>query len=106
VSLKEAIAKMTGRSAARLGLTDRGIMAVGRKADLVIFDATAIADRGTLQEPDLSPVGIDPVIVNGTIVLSKGSPTGARPGHALRPNRTQASARGLRIGGLRAFDGI
>ena len=72
----------------------------------MIFDATAIADRGTPQEPDLSPVGIDPVIVNGTIVLSKGSPTGARPGHALRPNRTQASARGLRIGGLRAFDGI
>jgi N-acyl-D-amino-acid deacylase len=106
VPLEEAIAKMTGRSAARLGLTDRGIIAVGRKADLVIFDAAAIADRGTPQEPDLSPVGIDTVIVNGTIVLSKGSPTGARPGHALRPNRTQASARALRIGGLRAFDGI
>ena len=49
VSLEEAIAKMTGRSAARLGLTDRGIIAVGRKADLAIFDATAIADRGTPQ---------------------------------------------------------
>jgi N-acyl-D-amino-acid deacylase len=106
VSLEEAIAKMTGRSAARLGLTDRGTVAVGRKADLVIFDATAINDRGTPQEPSLSPVGIDTVIVNGTIVLSKGSPTGARPGHALRPKRTQASARALRIDGLLAFDGI
>jgi N-acyl-D-amino-acid deacylase len=106
VSLEEAIAKMTGRSAARLGLTDRGTIVVGQKADLVIFDATAINDRGTPQEPDLSPVGIDTVIVNGTIVLSKGSPTGARPGHALRPKRTQASARALRIGGLPAFHGI
>ena len=106
VSLEEAIAKMTGRSAARLGFADRGIIAVGRKADLVIFDATAIADRGTPQEPDLSPVGIDTVIVNGTVALSKGNPTGARAGHALRPSRPQASAKALRIGRLRVFDGV
>jgi N-acyl-D-amino-acid deacylase len=105
VTLEAAIAKMTGQSAARLGLTDRGIIAVGRKADFVIFDENAIADRGTPQEPALAPVGIDAVVVNGTMVVSKGIPTGARPGHALRPNRTQASARALRVGPRRLVDG-
>jgi N-acyl-D-amino-acid deacylase len=98
VTLEEAIAKMTGRSAARLGLTDRGIIAIGRKADLVVFDAGAVADRGTPQQPALSPIGIDAVAVNGTLVLSNGTPTGARPGHALRPNRAQPSAGAWRIG--------
>jgi N-acyl-D-amino-acid deacylase len=92
VPLEEAIAKMTGRSAARLGFSDRGLIAVGRKADLVVFDPDAIGDRGTPQEPALSPVGIDTVVVNGTVVLASGKPTGARPGHALRPHRTQRSA--------------
>jgi len=105
VPLEEAIAKMTGRAAARLGLSDRGVIAVGRKADLVVFDPAAIVDRGTPQQPSLSPVGIDAVVVNGTLVLSNGTPTGARPGHALRPNRTQASAGWWRIGPRRFVDG-
>ncbi len=84
VSLEEGIAKMTGRTAARLGLADRGVIAIGRKADLVVFDAASIADRGTPQDPALSPVGIDSVIINGQIVLASGAPTGARPGRALR----------------------
>jgi N-acyl-D-amino-acid deacylase len=102
VPLEEAIAKMTGRTAARLGLADRGTIATGRKADIVIFDPGAIADRGTPQEPGLPPVGLDAVIVNGTLVWWGGKPTGARPGRALRPNRSQASARTYELGPVAA----
>lgn len=84
ISLEEAIAKMTSRSAAMLGLADRGVVAVGKKADVVIFDAATIADRGTPQEPALAPVGVDTVIVNGQVVLDRGEVTSARPGRALR----------------------
>jgi N-acyl-D-amino-acid deacylase len=84
VSLPEAVAKMTGRSAAFAGLGDRGILAAGRKADLVVFDAERIEDHGTPAEPSRPPAGIDYVIVNGEVALEKGEPTSARAGRALR----------------------
>lgn len=67
VTLEEPIAKMTGRSAGRLGLGDRGVVGPCRKADLVVFDPATIADRGTPADPAQSPVGIDVVIVNGEV---------------------------------------
>jgi N-acyl-D-amino-acid deacylase len=82
--LHEAIAKMTARSASRIGLQDRGLLAAGKYADVVVFDAKAIADRGTPQEPSLAPVGMRQVIVNGEIVLRDGRQTDARPGRGLR----------------------
>ena len=82
--LAGAIAKMTGRPAARLGFDDRGVVAIGRKADLVVFDAAGIQDRGTPTDPAAAPVGMRDVIVNGQIVLGDGRLTGARPGVALR----------------------
>lgn len=82
--LEEAIARMTSRTAARIGLPDRGMLAAGKYADLVIFDAATIIDRGTPQEPSLAPVGIRHVIVNGELVLRDGQATDARPGRALR----------------------
>jgi N-acyl-D-amino-acid deacylase len=84
VTLENAIAKMTGRSAAQLGLADRGVVAAGRKADLVIFDPETIADRGTPADPSAAPVGIHVVVVNGQVVLDSGAVTDARPGRALR----------------------
>ncbi len=84
VSLEEGIAKMTGRSAARLHLADRGVLAAGKKADVVVFDQATIADRGTPQDPSQSPVGIDYVLVNGDVVLDPSGPTPARPGRALK----------------------
>jgi len=84
LSLEAAVAKMTGRSADQLGLEDRGRLAPGRKADVVVFDAGTIADRGTKQDPDQMPVGVQHVIVNGTLVLDGGRPTGTRPGRGLR----------------------
>jgi N-acyl-D-amino-acid deacylase len=84
VTLEEAIAKMTSRTAARIKLADRGVLAAGKYADLVVFDARTIIDRGTPQEPSLAPVGMRHVIVNGELVLRDGQATAARPGRALR----------------------
>ena len=84
ITLENAVAKMTSRSATMLGLTDRGVVAAGKKADLVIFDPETIADRGTPQDPGQAPVGVDTVIVAGQVVLEGGVVTSARPGQALR----------------------
>src|SRR5919201_6680771 len=84
ITLPDAIAKMTGRSAAQLGMPDRGIVAAGRKADLTIFDPAAIQDRGVPDNAAQSPVGVSYVIVNGEIVLDNGRMTSARPGRGLR----------------------
>lgn len=88
--LEEAVAKMTGRSARRLGLSDRGVLVAGSKADVVVFDAAAIEDRGTPAEASLAPTGIRHVLVNGQLVLHDGQMTGARPGTALRRPSRQA----------------
>ena len=82
--IEAAIAKMTSRTAARIGLVDRGQLLPGKFADVVVFDARTIIDRGTPQEPSLAPVGMRHVIVNGELVLRDGQATAARPGRALR----------------------
>jgi N-acyl-D-amino-acid deacylase len=84
VPLSEAIAKMTGRSAKQLGFTDRGTIAAGKKADITIFDAATIADRGTPENPSQSPVGVRFLVVNGQVVLDAGRATAARPGRGLK----------------------
>lgn len=89
VPLEEAIAKMTSRTAALIGLTDRGLLASGKYADVVVFDARTIIDRGTPQDPSQAPVGIRHVVVNGSLVLHDGQPTAARPGRALRRGGSQ-----------------
>lgn len=88
LSLEAAVAKMTSRSASVLGLADRGRVAPGMKADLAIFDAATIIDRGTPTEPAQAPVGMRHVIVNGQVVLDGGELTAARPGRALRRTAT------------------
>jgi N-acyl-D-amino-acid deacylase len=84
IELPEAISKMTGRSAAQLGMPDRGIVAVEKKADLTIFDPDAIQDRGVPGNASQPPVGMAYVIVNGQVVLENGKMTSARPGRGLR----------------------
>jgi N-acyl-D-amino-acid deacylase len=84
VPLEEAIAKTSGRLASHIGLADRGIVAPGKKADLVVFDPDVVADRGTPDEPSTPPVGIRYVVVNGVVVLDDGAPTGAHPGRPVR----------------------
>jgi N-acyl-D-amino-acid deacylase len=69
LSLPEAIHKSTAKPAARLNLTDRGLVRPGYLADLVLFDPETIASRSTYQAPVADPVGISYLIKNGEIVL-------------------------------------
>ncbi len=87
LTLEEAVAKMTGRSAAQAGLADRGVVAPGKKADLVVFDPNTIADRATKQEPAQMAAGVAHVIVNGVVELEQGALTGRRAGRGLRRSR-------------------
>jgi N-acyl-D-amino-acid deacylase len=84
IPLEEAIRKMTSLPASILGLTDRGTITDGQWADLVIFDPATVADRATFEDPFQYPVGIDTVVVNGTVVLDEGQHTNARPGKVLK----------------------
>jgi N-acyl-D-amino-acid deacylase len=84
LQLEDAIRKMTWASAGRLGLSDRGLLREGWKADIACFDADRVIDRATYSESRLPPAGIPYVIVNGTLVIDAEQPTGALPGRALR----------------------
>lgn len=82
--LEEAIAKMTSRPAARLGLADRGTIAVGKKADLVLFSAERVRETATFQDPHQYPEGVEYVILNGRVVVDGGEHTGTLAGRVLR----------------------
>ncbi len=84
LSLEETIRQMTSSPARRLGLTDRGLIKEGFKADLVVFDPQTITDRATYAEPRQYPDGIDYVIINGEIVVAEGKHTGILAGRALK----------------------
>ena len=81
--LQEAIRKMTSAPAARLKLADRGTIAVGKVADLVLFDPATIADRSTFQDPFVLATGVKGVWVSGVRVWDGAKPTGAVPGQML-----------------------
>ena len=74
---------MTSLPARRLSLSDRGRIAPGMKADLVLFDPATVIDRSTFEEPRKLAEGIVWVAVNGQAVWEKGKATGARPGRVL-----------------------
>ena len=87
LSLEEAIRKMTSAPAARLGLRDRGIIRDGMVADLVVFDPATVRSTATYDEPRSYPIGIEEVVVAGTLVVDHGAHGGATPGRALRHGR-------------------
>lgn len=87
LGLEEAVHKMTGAPAARLGLTTRGRLADGLAADIVVFDPATVRALATYDEPRQFPEGIGHVIVNGELVVDGGVHTGALPGRALRHGR-------------------
>ncbi len=87
MSLPNAIRKMTSFPAQRLGIPDRGLLRDGMRADITVFHADEVEAPATRTEPKQFPVGIEYVIVNGTIVVDQGTHTGALPGRALRHGR-------------------
>jgi N-acyl-D-amino-acid deacylase len=86
VSLEEGVRKMTSLPASVLGLKDRGRIAEGMKADLVLFNPDTVTDRSTIKDPRAAPEGVPYVIVNGQIAVDKGEATPARAGRTLRKN--------------------
>ncbi len=83
LTLEKAINKMTFLPARRYGLSDRGILQDGMKADIVIFDPERVADRATVTEPKQYPVGLEWVLVNGKLVVEKGKHLGVLNGEPL-----------------------
>ncbi|WP_042424191.1 N-acyl-D-amino-acid deacylase family protein [Streptacidiphilus anmyonensis] len=81
--LPEAVRRMTGATAARFGLTDRGVLRDGAHADLVVLDPGEVADHATFAQPLLPPSGIRLVVVDGAVVVEDGLVTDARPGRVL-----------------------
>ncbi len=81
--LEVAVYKMTGLTAARFGLKDRGVLRAGAYADLTLFDPATVIDTASFDDPTQPARGIHTVIVNGQAVWAQGRATGARPGRVL-----------------------
>lgn len=84
LTLEEAIRKMTSLAASRAKLHDRGVLRVGMKADVVVFDPKTVQDRSTYEDPHHFSEGVAHVIVNGKAVLRDAKMTGELPGRVLR----------------------
>ena len=82
--LEDAVRKMTSLNAAKVGLRDRGLLVPGNFADITVFDPERVIDGATYTEPFRYGEGIEYVVVNGQVVIDRGTHTGAMPGRALR----------------------
>ncbi|MDX1982869.1 MAG: D-aminoacylase [Bryobacteraceae bacterium] len=87
ITMEEAIRKMTSANAAKIHIFDRGLLRAGQAADVTVFDPARIIDKATFEQPHQYAVGVEYVVVNGTVVLDQGKHTGARPGGILRLSR-------------------
>jgi N-acyl-D-amino-acid deacylase len=83
LTLEDAVRKMSGSPAKRLGLTDRGLLKEGLKADLVVFDPDTVRDAATFEKPHRYAEGVSLVVVNGQVVFENARMTRARPGRVL-----------------------
>lgn len=84
VSLEEAVRRMTTLPGSILGLADRGRVAPGYAADLVLFEPARVRDMATYEQPNRYPEGVEHVLVNGVFAVDGGRLTGARAGRVLR----------------------
>jgi dihydroorotase/N-acyl-D-amino-acid deacylase len=81
--LETAVQKMSSLPAQRLGLTDRGVLRTGLKADITVFDAARVRDTATFDKPHSYAEGVAFVLVNGQVIVDGGTMTAARPGKVL-----------------------
>jgi N-acyl-D-amino-acid deacylase len=84
LTLEQAVHKMTGQPAARVGLRDRGVLREGAFADITVFDPARVRDRATFEEPNQYPDGVEYVVVNGQLEVDGGQRTHANAGRPLR----------------------
>jgi N-acyl-D-amino-acid deacylase len=91
LGLEEAIFKMTGMPAARLGIADRGLLRPEAYADVVIFDFGRIGDRATFENPHQLAEGVVHLMINGRWALKDGTLTGNRAGRVLRKNEESST---------------
>lgn len=87
ITLPYAIRSLTSVGAQALGLSDRGQLREGMRADIVVFDPDSLRTRATYLEPCVAQEGVETVLVNGVAVVQAGKPTGAKPGRVLEPER-------------------
>ena len=84
LTLEDAVRKMSGYTAERLRLLDRGLLRPGMKADIVIFDPAKVQDKADYANPHQYAEGVQDLIINGQRVIASGQLTAARPGRILR----------------------
>jgi dihydroorotase/N-acyl-D-amino-acid deacylase len=84
IPLEDAVRKASSAVAARLNLTDRGVIKIGLKADVIVFDPATIKDNATFEKPHQLSTGVRDMFVNGVAVLRNGEHTGAKPGVVVR----------------------
>jgi N-acyl-D-amino-acid deacylase len=84
IPLEQAIHRLTALPAANLKIRERGALAEGYYADVVVFDPVTIQDHATFEEPHQLATGMAHVFVNGVQVLADGEHTGATPGRVVR----------------------
>ncbi len=84
LTLEQAVHKMTGRPAARVGLKDRGVLRAGAFADITVFDPASVRDRATFEQPNQYPEGVEYVVVNGQLEVDGGRRTPVNAGRPLR----------------------
>lgn len=107
LSLETAVQKMSAFPAQRLGLTDRGVLRTGMKADVAIFDPARIRDTATFEKPHAYAEGVTHVIINGQVVFENGAMTAARPGRILHgPSTTQATPTAAAPSAIPRFSGV
>jgi N-acyl-D-amino-acid deacylase len=92
VGWEEGIRKATSATALQFDLAHRGTLQPGSIADICVFDPETIAHPGSYTEPDATPVGIDHVLLGGSVVVDDGMFTGVRAGAVLRAGLSAGTA--------------